>query len=245
MVQINNWLGRWYQWFCTKTTNAATVTVGNASATFRVDTVPEYHRAANLMGERAIVADLLDHLEPDDTFWDVGANVGTYACLAADVLSDGTVIAFEPHPVNAERLEENVATNEHDNVRVERAALSATTGTASLTVDGSRPGHGRHRLSSEGTETIEVSVVRGDKYVEESPPPNVLKIDVEGNEEDILDGLSTTLAADDCRMVYVECHSEPSNTVSRIEQQLETYGFGVERIDERTTEVFVRGTKKE
>lgn len=57
---------------------------------------------------------MLQTLESDDVFYDIGANVGTYTCFAGQVVDDGNVIAFEPHPANVDRLRENAEPNEID-----------------------------------------------------------------------------------------------------------------------------------
>jgi len=55
--------------------------------------------------ESELLSDLIDTLEPDDVFWDVGANIGVFSCFAAQKLIDGSVIAFEPFPPNVQQLE--------------------------------------------------------------------------------------------------------------------------------------------
>lgn len=57
-------------------------------------------------------------------------------------------------------------------------------------------------------ETIKVAVTRGDALIENKnlPYPSVIKIDVEGYEEEVLKGLLATLTRPECRAVFCEMH---------------------------------------
>jgi FkbM family methyltransferase len=76
-------------------------------------------------------------LKPGDRFIDGGANIGGYALLAASIVGPtGRVDAFEPAPLAAERLRENVVRNHLQNVvQVHELALGATAGTGLLSLD--------------------------------------------------------------------------------------------------------------
>ncbi|MFD1527507.1 MULTISPECIES: hypothetical protein [Halobacteriales] len=63
-------------------TQTATLSVDGVSATIAVDSKEDLYRARG-HGERDVMADLLAAIEADDVLWDIGANVGTYAVLAA------------------------------------------------------------------------------------------------------------------------------------------------------------------
>lgn len=154
--------------------------VGPAAVELRLHNRVEYNRAATLVGEREVVADLLAALEPDDVVWDVGANVGTHTCLAATMLPTGRVVSFEPHPDNAAVLSTNVEHNGFDHVSIQRVALGATEGEEALTITGRGSGYGTHSLvGSDGVGSIEVPVKRGDDLIAGGlPGPTVLKIDV-------------------------------------------------------------------
>jgi predicted RNA methylase len=85
-----------------------THSIANQTVSFHTGTFDEFIRFRNLVGERAILEDLLRSLEPDDVFYDIGANVGTYTCFAASKLVPNAVVAFEPEPKNATRLREDL-----------------------------------------------------------------------------------------------------------------------------------------
>jgi FkbM family methyltransferase len=69
------------------------------------------------------------YLRPGDCFVDVGANIGTYALLAASLTGpSGRVDAFEPGPVALERLRENVALNGFHWINIHEEAVGSESG---------------------------------------------------------------------------------------------------------------------
>jgi FkbM family methyltransferase len=120
--------------------------------------------------------------------YDVGANVGVYALLAA-VYGSGSVHAFEPFPATADAAAA-WATDNGLSVVVERIALGEETGTATLYLsrqtDSSNSLNPRFRSH---VEEIPVAVERLDDYVRRTGAvPAVLKIDTESTEPEVLAG---------------------------------------------------------
>lgn len=206
-----------------------TVEVGGVSAEFLVDTRAElFHLHRNTGSEAEVVRRLLSDLRADDVFFDVGANVGVYSCLAAKV-TDESVVAVEPYRKNATKVTANARLNGVD-VDVRQVALAATNGTRSFRVDDRAvAGAGRGSLASTGGDgSLVVETVRGDDLVENrrGPPPTVLKIDVEGTEIAVLDGFEEALSRESCRLVFCEVH--PRQVDPRVvRERLEAHGFAV------------------
>jgi len=71
-------------------------------------------------------------IQPTDTVIDIGANIGCFALVAAELASKGRVIAFEPNLDNFNLLTRNIELNGFANVIVERSAVSGTPGTLKL-----------------------------------------------------------------------------------------------------------------
>mgnify|MGYP000078783382 CR=1 FL=1 len=227
------------------------VEIGGASARFRIPTRNEWTDFRTI-DERPVLAHLVSNLRPDDVFYDVGANLGLYACLAADVVTE-PVAAFEPHPDNADRLEANADLNGAA-VSTHRCALADATGDAELEIALDKVGSAGHALASDsasGGDRIAVPKVRGDELVarEALPRPTVLKIDVEGAERAVLDGLETSLSRPDCRLVYCETHAERleerGSSVADVRDALESHGFAVTEhaVREGRGESMLVGTK--
>lgn len=99
-------------------------------------------------------------------------------------------------------------------------------------------------------ESLQVPVVEGDSLVAagEVPQPTVLKIDVEGAEDAVIDGLEATIADPVCRLVYCELHPEAlrdhGSSPETVRTRLRTAGFATETIQELTDgRSIVRGWK--
>jgi FkbM family methyltransferase len=127
------------------------------------------------------------------TFWDVGAHIGFFSCLAGRLVGTrGRVVAFEPQDDNRQRLIACLELNRLENVTVNDYALAANRGSFVL--------HAHHSslmwtLIAELGEK-EGRIVSGcslDDAAQAAPLPQVIKIDVEGAELDVLRGGATLL----------------------------------------------------
>lgn len=208
-----------------------TVKASGARARFLIPTMNEWSDLTAIE-ERPVLEDLVSNVQQDDVFYDIGANIGLYSCLVADVV-DRPVFAFEPHPENAERLRENVELNGAD-VSLFECALADSTGEAPLSIVLDKVGSAGHSLVTDDEfDTITVSKTRGDDLIadEDLPAPTVLKIDVEGAEFQVLQGLASTLSRADCRMVYCETHEDRLRaqgiSVTDVRDELTSHGFTV------------------
>lgn len=154
---------------------------------------------------------IFEELREGDVIWDVGANVGLYTKIFADKTgATGRVFAFEPAPEAFGELRHQ--TNEYPWVRNEQMALSDFDGVSHLVVYDAATQGTFHHLQWEagdtsGGRTIEIPVMCGDSYWNASGiTPGLLKIDVEGFEEEVLAGMAGLLATPELRAVFVEVH---------------------------------------
>jgi len=200
-----------------------------------------------LRKERDMVADFAASIEPDDVVWDVGANLGVFSLLAADRAVDGRVVAFEPFEPTARRLRENVdLTDPFAPVDVETVALWNDTGWTALGVDRLELGTQTPTLDPRpGQDETIAYQVPGDDLVDDGrQAPDVLKVDVEGAELPVLDGLDQTLA--DCRLVYVEDHSAlwgGEDAGDELRARLEAHGFAVD-VERQGGQTYFRGERR-
>jgi FkbM family methyltransferase len=165
---------------------------------------------------------LLHFLRQGDLFFDVGANVGTYTVLASAVCG-ATTVAFEPDPNTASRLRDNVALNGLAGlVTVEQAAVSASSGTTKLSIGLDAINH----IVGAEESGQEVRMVALDDGPWETP--TLMKIDVEGFEEQVIAGAGRRLADPRLAALLIE------NPTPAIEATLAEFGFSRRHYDPRT-----------
>jgi len=182
---------------------------------------------------------LMSSIRPGDVVWDVGANVGLYTTRFAESAgAEGKVIAFEPVPESHAKLKECAVGKPTIDVRQLALGSEVATLTMNLASDPTAVSNSLVESYMQDGGTIEVGVTTGDRLVEEGTPlPNVLKIDVEGYEEHVVQGLLTTLANPACRALFVEVHFAVLDGMgarqapARIHDTLEKKGFDVSWVD--------------
>jgi FkbM family methyltransferase len=210
-----------------------TISIGDSSAAFSVSTKGEFHRFTQGL-ERETLRRFVDESRPDDVFYDIGANVGLYACVVGDQLSDGHVCAFEPSPVNINALVENIDRNDIS-ATVHDYALSNENTVRKLEFSDEIGTSGTFNARDELGHVAQVEVRAVDDLITggEIPLPNVVKIDVEAAEYDVLQGMTETLSRESVRTVYVEIHHgylrSQNVALGDIMTLLEDSGFEIER----------------
>jgi FkbM family methyltransferase len=125
------------------------------------------------------------------TVYDVGANAGYFALLSGEL--GASVHAFEPNPAVRALLSRSVELG-HRDITVVPCAVSGHEGKLPLYVSG--PGNtGRSGLMVERGTSVEVDVITLDDYARRTNTiPQLVKIDVEGAEVGVLEGMSQLLA---------------------------------------------------
>lgn len=129
-----------------------------------------------------------------DTVFDIGANFGLYTKILAECVgTGGRVYSFEPVPQTFHILEHNVLSAKLNQVSPLCLAASNTTGKATISIPTySDGGENMYEASLErsGTGTgIEISTVRLDEQFADLDRLNFVKLDVEGHEPAVLDGM--------------------------------------------------------
>jgi FkbM family methyltransferase len=191
-------------------------TIINGPYTVACDDPFEVWRAETLFTKEPGTLRWLAGLQPGETFYDIGANIGIYSLVAAQhVGPTGFVVAFEPHIPNAAALLRNLA-GAGAQTRVLTCALHCTTGVFPFQYACLRPGSSGsqfgHHTSEHGEPFIPHATelkcgVTLDQLLWDGvlTPAHLVKIDVDGNELKILRGMATWLSADSApRSVQIE-----------------------------------------
>jgi FkbM family methyltransferase len=134
---------------------------------------------------------LQEILSPGDTFVDMGANVGYFTVLASRVVGEpGRVVSFEPEDTNYRILSANTRRFcPYDNVTTEKMGVSNTRGTTELYLS-DHPGGHRFSDTAQGPSQV-VHTISFDEYADFTP--DVVKMDVEGAEPRVIEGMTNTL----------------------------------------------------
>jgi FkbM family methyltransferase len=148
---------------------------------------------------------IMSEVRGGDTIIDVGSHIGLYTvAFAKRVGPQGRIIAFEPDPENFEMLRRQISLNQLD-VRVEACpmAVADCDGVTQFAV-----GRGvQSSIAADGNEGTSVKVCRLDSVFRESKV-DLIKIDVEGFEEKVIEGAETLLSdlQRKPRAIFIEVH---------------------------------------
>lgn len=162
----------------------------------------------SVVGGNIRIHRLLDALvAPGATVIDVGANIGYDTVYAAGRAGpSGRVVAVEPAPDNLAVLERNLAAAGCSNVVVENVAAGRTAGTSDFYLRGATSAVNSlfpESCYADVTGVLQVPIVRLDDLVDGEA--DVVKIDVEGAELDVLEGMPRLLGHPTLALV-VEWH---------------------------------------
>lgn len=124
---------------------------------------------------------LEDH--KDWVFIDVGANIGYYSMMAADIGVD--VHAFECNPQMIPYIEDSIKINRFNNVTVHEMGLGDKEETAKLSINNVNFGGASFIQQEHEDSSVIVSVSTMDKQLPELDRPFVAKVDVEGYERNV------------------------------------------------------------
>lgn len=212
-----------------------TIEAGGESVTIRTNTRENYLRAA-IEAERSIQTAFVEAIEPGDVVWDIGANIGSYALLAAE--AGGQVVAFEPGPQARGDLVANAELNGLDDaINATPYALSDYDGEGML-LPSDRTGTRELRPDANNGDSVPVRA--GDSLSVDAP--DVVKIDVEGHEAHVIDGMPKAL--DHARYVLVEVH-EHGPEVYKVREALAECAFETNVRDLNRDEDHVLGVDDE
>ena len=159
------------------------------------------------------------HIQPGDQVIDAGACVGVFTLMLSRLVGDtGTVLAFEPDPVNYERLCQNLKLNAMQNVVASPFGLWSTN--CWLKFSSLRNGYSSVlRMTDPDTNVITVPALTLDQVLTKEDHPRLLKLDCEGSEVEILKGAQAALRRG-IDYVIVEFHFPILDIIQVTEKQI-------------------------
>ena len=159
------------------------------------------HRTREQITTRVIKQEL----EEGMVVLDIGANIGYYVLIEASIVGErGTVYAMEPCPRNAALLSRNVSSNGYsDIVQTYHMAAADRSGRATLylsekwnqhtMLDPAQYDYHANIMTDRG---MEVTASTLDDFLEDKRPVGLMRMDVEGYEIEVFDGMKNTLRSD-------------------------------------------------
>jgi FkbM family methyltransferase len=138
---------------------------------------------------------------------DGGANIGFFTVLISKLVGDtGHVLAFEPGQNNLFKLRENIKLNKAKNVELVPLPLWSGPNIVELYMceDGSKNSLAAH-AGTRGFETFKAVAIND---YQQSKPPKLIKLDIEGAEEAALRGASNMIGEDGCPYIVMEMNAE-------------------------------------
>lgn len=173
------------------------------------------------------MAFLLHFLRPDDFFFDIGANAGSYTLLASGVCKAKT-FAIEASANTAKITQKNIVLNQLQNrVTLINAAAGTNTGTLNFSKNEDATNHIIATEESQIAAIETVSVIKIDDLTAKNQPA-LIKIDVEGFETEVLKGMTETLKQSLLKAIIIELNGSGNRYGFKdetIDNQLRNYGF--------------------
>ena len=188
--------------------------------------------------DRVVPESICRLLDPGESAYDIGANVGQNASIMALTSgSHGHVIAFEPSPVAWDFLARNVASwapYALAPIELVRKGLSSRLGNGVLREMSDLGAFSLEEESlylprEERARRFEIDLTTLDAFVPEGARIGLMKIDVEGHEPAVLEGAQRVLAGKQVRdIVFEDYHPQPS-PVTRLLEAAGYHVFGMVR----------------
>jgi FkbM family methyltransferase len=144
-------------------------------------------------------------IKSGNTVLDIGANIGYYSSIASRLVGDaGKIFSFEPEQRNFEALDWNARNSEFDNIVTINQAVADYVGECSLHI--SPENLGQHSvldsIEHNAIETVSVTSI-DDYFADNLPAINFIKIDVEGGEQKVLEGMKDIMTLNRAHLIVV------------------------------------------
>jgi FkbM family methyltransferase len=140
-----------------------------------------------------------DLISEDDIVFDLGSNIGVFSIFAAANNPRCNIYSFEPEPKTFEHLKQNIDLNSYsDRITPIQKVVGDTLGVEKLYISYSdnQATHSLAQTTHHSGNTVEVDITTVDVMVDNHQFPDVIKIDVEGAEERVLNGMRNSLKND-------------------------------------------------
>jgi len=136
-------------------------------------------------------------LKANSVFWDIGANVGLYSVIFAKGNPTWKIYSFEPNIQVHKTFYKNISFNNCKNIQLLPLALSDSKEKLNLRINRNRPGTSSlNSKPGKFTNSKKIESISGDELFlsDKILAPDLIKIDVEGHELKVLNGLKMIIS---------------------------------------------------
>jgi FkbM family methyltransferase len=166
---------------------------------------------------------------------DVGANHGYFALLMAEIVgSSGRVLAMEPNPRLVDLLSRSIEANGFDKraAVVPKAASYEDGKTLNLVIPKGQTGHASVATTASATDdVVAVETITIDTLTADWPQVNFVKVDAEGAEEDIWNGMQQTIQKSKDIVIVLEFGASRYSNPRAFLESIEQAGFILRYVD--------------
>ena len=194
--------------------------VFNDSLCFSINSDLEEYRINSIFEKEPETIAWIDSIcNSDSVFYDIGANIGIYTLYMNYKNPMMQMFCFEPVQNNFNSLQNNIILNNAKNVHPFNIALSNNNMITNLFISDTRNGNSGAQIKApinEKGENFEAKKIEKilsfqlDYLVNNLnfPQPNFIKIDVDGHENEILNGMKVTLENEQLKSLLIEFNDD-------------------------------------
>ena len=179
---------------------------------------------------------ILSRVAPNDCIYDIGANRGFYTQRFLEKTPEGKVFAFEPVPECNQVIQQ--LSSKYSHLILTRMAVGSSKGVVPMSIGTDDLNATSTIKSNKNENDIMVEIDTIDNIVaKNNSVPNVLKIDVEGFELEVIQGMNETLKNSRVQVIAMEIHFNSmekmgyQNGPKHIVDTLKTSKFNIKWID--------------
>lgn len=149
-------------------------------------------KSANTIYEPALSYCLLNHLKHNSCFLDIGAHIGYFSCIAAAKCKKGEVHLFEVDKKCLKYINKNININNFNNIKINNLAVSDSLSGVFIP-NKNLPNNKTNIMVKRFTGRYVPSITVDDYVAKQQIQPDCIKIDVEGAEQKVINGMQKTL----------------------------------------------------
>jgi|APSaa5957512576_1039674.scaffolds.fasta_scaffold28984_1 FkbM family methyltransferase len=201
----------------------------------------ELHTRARSCAKEPETIDWLKlYFKEDSVLYDIGANIGAYSLVAGKMNDKGLIFSFEPGYASFSSLISNININElTDRIMPISMAVSNNNSLDYFNYVTNEAGCASNSFGESidylGNQFVPhykqmISSMTLDSVIDFIEPPTMIKIDVDGIEDKIIEGARKTLTEGNVETVLVELVDGDDDRAKSVLSNMELYGYKIDSV---------------